>query len=60
MKVVSKVFNCLQSRLMIKVVVPANTGGELFTSDHARNWMEYILSRKQPNPPAGAAIVDNY
>ena len=60
MKVISKVFNCMQSRLIVKVVVPANTGGEVFTSDHVRNWIEYIRSHKQSNPPAGAAIFDSY
>jgi len=37
-----------------KVVVSANTGGDLLTSLHIRNWMECIRSRKQPNAPVEA------
>ena len=36
------------------VVVSANTGGDLLTSNHIRNWMECIRSRKQPNAPVEA------
>jgi predicted dehydrogenase len=36
------------------VVVSANTGGDKLTSNHVRNWMECIRSRKQPNAPVEA------
>src|SRR4030095_10831969 len=36
------------------VVFPANTGGDKLTSNHVRNWMECIRSRKQPNAPVEA------
>ena len=35
-------------------VVSANTGGDRLTSDHIRNWMECVRSRKQPNAPIEA------
>ena len=35
-------------------VVSANTGGDKLTSNHVRNWMECIRSRKQPNAPVEA------
>lgn len=34
-----------------KVVSSANTGGDKLTSNHIRNWMECVRSRKQPNCP---------
>ena len=37
-----------------KVVASANTGGDLLTSAHVRNWMECIRSRKEPNAPVEA------
>jgi predicted dehydrogenase len=37
-----------------KVVASANTGGDMLTSAHVRNWMECIRSRKQPNAPVEA------
>ena len=37
-----------------KVVSSANTGGDELTSNHIRNWMECIRSRKQPNAPVDA------
>jgi hypothetical protein len=37
-----------------KVVVSADTGGDVLTSNHVRNWMECIRSRKQPNAPVEA------
>jgi len=37
-----------------KVVVSANTGGDNLTSNHVRNWMECIRSRKQTNAPVEA------
>ena len=35
-------------------VVSANTGGDTLTSNHVRNWMECVRSRKQPNAPVEA------
>jgi len=37
-----------------KVVASANTGGDVLTSAHVRNWMECVRSRKQPNAPVEA------
>jgi len=37
-----------------KVVASANTGGDLLTSNHIRNWMECVRNRKQPNAPVEA------
>lgn len=37
-----------------RVVASANTGGDALTSNHVRNWMECIRSRKQPNAPVEA------
>ena len=37
-----------------KVIASANTGGDKLTSNHVRNWMECIRSRKQPNAPVEA------
>lgn len=37
-----------------RVVVSANTGGDRLTSNHIRNWMECIRSRKQPHAPVEA------
>lgn len=37
-----------------EVSVSANTGGDKLTSNHIRNWMECIRSRKQPNAPVEA------
>src|SRR6185437_3026388 len=34
-----------------KVIASANTGGDSLTSNHVRNWMECIRSRKQPHAP---------
>ena len=34
-----------------KVVTSANTGGDVLTSNHVRNWMECIRSRKEPHAP---------
>lgn len=33
------------------VVASANTGGDALTSNHVRNWMECVRSRKQPHAP---------
>ncbi len=37
-----------------QVVASANTGGDKLTSNHIRNWMECVRSRKQPNAPVEA------
>ncbi|MGI4750625.1 MAG: Gfo/Idh/MocA family protein [Janthinobacterium lividum] len=37
-----------------KVVASANTGGDVLTSNHIRNWMECVRSRKQPHAPVEA------
>jgi len=37
-----------------KVIASANTGGDTLTSNHVRNWMECVRSRKQPNAPVEA------
>jgi hypothetical protein len=39
---------------IVKVEAGANTGGDVLTSSHVRNWMECIRSRKQPNAPVEA------
>ena len=36
------------------VIASANTGGDRLTSNHIRNWMECVRSRKQPNAPVEA------
>ncbi|MEO6721830.1 MAG: Gfo/Idh/MocA family oxidoreductase [Ferruginibacter sp.] len=36
------------------VIASANTGGDKLTSNHVRNWMECVRSRKQPNAPVEA------
>ncbi len=38
----------------VRAVAAANTGGDILTSNHVRNWMECIRSRKQPNAPVEA------
>ncbi|MFZ9687608.1 MAG: gfo/Idh/MocA family oxidoreductase, partial [Chitinophagaceae bacterium] len=40
--------------LAIKVEAGANTGGDMLTSAHVRNWMECVRSRKQTNAPVEA------
>lgn len=40
-----------------KVVASANTGGDILTSNHVRNWMECIRSRKEPNAPVEAGYA---
>ncbi len=37
-----------------KVVASANTGGDVLTSNHVRNWMECVRSRKESNAPVEA------
>jgi predicted dehydrogenase len=41
----------------VKVVASANTGGDILTSMHMRNWMECVRSRKQPNAPLEVIIM---
>ena len=36
------------------VIASANTGGDKLTSNHVRNWMECVRSRKLPNAPVEA------
>jgi predicted dehydrogenase len=38
----------------VQTVSSANTGGDMTTSNHMRNWMECVRSRKQPNAPVEA------
>jgi predicted dehydrogenase len=40
-----------------KVVASANTGGDILTSNHVRNWLECIRSRKEPNAPVEAGYA---
>lgn len=40
--------------LVEPVIASANTGGDKLTSNHVRNWMECIRSRKQPHAPVEA------
>ncbi|MEY2916306.1 MAG: hypothetical protein RIS73_20 [Bacteroidota bacterium] len=40
-----------------KVVASANTGKDILTSNHMRNWMDCIRSRKQPNAPVEAGYM---
>ncbi|HWB90413.1 MAG TPA: Gfo/Idh/MocA family oxidoreductase [Puia sp.] len=35
-------------------IASADTGGDVLTTNHVRNWMECIRSRKQPNAPVEA------
>ncbi len=37
-----------------KVIASANTGGDVLTSNHVRNWMECVRSRKEPHAPVDA------
>ncbi len=45
------------TKIAEKVVTSANTGGDVLTSNHVRNWMECIRSRKQPNAPVEAGYM---
>ena len=40
-----------------KVIASANTGGDVLTNNHVRNWMECVRSRKQPNAPVEAGYA---
>lgn len=41
----------------VKAVASANTGADTLTSNHMRNWMECMRSRKQPNAPVEAGYM---
>ena len=41
----------------VKVVASANTGGDVLTSNHMRNWMECVRSRQTPNAPVEAGYA---
>jgi predicted dehydrogenase len=38
----------------VKAVASANTGADMLTVNHMRNWMECVRSRKKPNAPVEA------
>ncbi len=40
-----------------KVISSANTGGDLLTSTHMRNWMDCVRSRKETNAPVEAGYA---
>ncbi|MEK6782157.1 MAG: Gfo/Idh/MocA family oxidoreductase [Bacteroidota bacterium] len=40
-----------------KVETAANTGGDVLTSNHMRNWMECVRSRKETNAPVEAGYA---
>ena len=40
-----------------KVNASANTGGDVLTSNHIRNWMQCVRNRKQPNAPVEAGYT---
>jgi predicted dehydrogenase len=40
-----------------KVVASANTGGDILTSNHVRNWMECVRNRKETNAPVEAGYA---
>jgi predicted dehydrogenase len=40
--------------IAVKTSAAANTGGDITTSNHVRNWMECVRSRQQPNAPVEA------
>jgi predicted dehydrogenase len=41
----------------VKTIASANTGGDVTTSNHMRNWMECIRSRKETNAPVEAGYA---
>ena len=41
----------------LKVSTSANTGGDYLTTAHMRNWMDSVVSRKQPNAPVTAGYA---
>ncbi|HLT74658.1 MAG TPA: hypothetical protein VKZ68_06215, partial [Ohtaekwangia sp.] len=38
----------------VKTVSSANTGGDVTTTNHMRNWLECVRSRKETNAPVEA------
>ncbi|QQL50913.1 Gfo/Idh/MocA family protein [Mucilaginibacter ginkgonis] len=40
-----------------KVVASANTGGDILTNNHVRNWMECVRNRKTPHAPVEAGYA---
>jgi predicted dehydrogenase len=40
--------------MSVRTVASANTGGDVTTTNHMRNWMECVRSRKQTNAPVEA------
>lgn len=42
------------TEMAVKTVASANTGGDVTTTNHMRNWMECVRSRKQTNAPVEA------
>jgi predicted dehydrogenase len=40
-----------------KVVSSANTGGDVLTSNHMRNWMESVRDKKEPHAPVEAGYM---
>lgn len=43
--------------ISVKAVASANTGADVLTSNHMRNWMECIRNRKEPNAPVEAGYM---
>jgi predicted dehydrogenase len=43
--------------ISVKAVASANTGADILTSSHMKNWMECIRSRQQPNAPVEAGYA---
>jgi predicted dehydrogenase len=41
----------------VKAIASANTGADVLTSNHVRNWMECMRSRQQPNAPVEAGYM---
>ncbi len=44
----------------MKAAASANTGKDILTSNHVRNWMECIRSRQQPHAPVEAGLYAFY
>ena len=42
--------------MSVKTVASANTGGDVTTTNHMRNWMECVRSRKETNAPVRAGF----
>jgi predicted dehydrogenase len=45
------------TQMFQKVEASANTGGDVLTLAHMRNWMDCVRSRKQPNAPVEAGYM---